>query len=104
MDITNIANHHLRQFLNQTSDSELSSLAGPLEHLRPAIELLFPEASPPKALHAAQIFDGARIAQVSGLVQQVLEVLEKEPTDEQLGSAKTLLLDAYTQLAGMTDA
>ncbi|MFC5597428.1 hypothetical protein [Deinococcus cellulosilyticus] len=97
----NIATQHLRQFLNQTADQDLASLQGPLEHLRLAIELLFPEASPPKALHAPQVFDAALTEQASGLVQQVLKVIEGEHTEEQLGTAKTLLMDAYGQLSGM---
>ncbi|GGJ32743.1 hypothetical protein [Deinococcus roseus] len=101
-DITTIAIQHLRQFLNQTGNPELPSLEQPLNHLQLAIELLFPEVHLTTPLHVPQVFETAQFSEARAVVQQVLLVLENEPSEAQLRTAQTLLVGVHQQMSGRT--
>lgn len=89
---------HLKQFLNHLEQPELPSLQWPLEHLRMALALLYPESTQPAPLHAPQVFNEAQLAQARTAVQAALEGMkEREPDD-----FKSSLEEVYQQLSGVS--
>lgn len=76
----------------------MSSLQGPLEHLRMALALLYPEHTQPAPLHAPQVFDGVQLEQARATVHAALEGMkEREPDDFKLS-----LEEVYQQLSGVS--